>query len=78
MPTTFVTMIHKITQAVITGVHPDAVPAHEAVGYVVAPEAEKSVEPEAKAADNDAGKKPAGKGKAKAADNDATQTDAAE
>lgn len=50
----FVTMIHKVSGVKISGVHPDAVPAHEAIGYVVLePEAKKQVEPEIKAADND-------------------------
>jgi hypothetical protein len=72
----FVTMQHKRTGAVIRGVHPDAVPAHEAIGYEVIPEPEKPVKVEAKAADNDASKK--GKGKSKAADNDAGEEPAEE
>jgi hypothetical protein len=49
----FVTLIHKVTGEKISGVHPDAVAAHEAIGYVVVTEEPKSVEPVAKAADND-------------------------
>jgi hypothetical protein len=53
----FVTMIKD--GVTLKGVHPDAVPAHEAIGWVVLAEAEKSVEPETKAADNDTARKPA-------------------
>jgi hypothetical protein len=45
MSTKFVNMIHKVSGETISGVHPDAVPAHEAIGWVVVLEAEKTVEP---------------------------------
>ena len=53
----FVTMKHKHTGAVITGVAEAAIPAHEAIGYAVVVETEKPVKSEAQAADNDTAKK---------------------
>jgi hypothetical protein len=52
----FVTMIKDGVK--MPGVHPDAVAAHIAIGWVVVVEkVEKSIEPENKAADNDTPKR---------------------
>ena len=53
----YVTMFNPVTGIKITGVHVDAVPAHEAIGFQVVAEAEKPVKAEAKAADNDTARK---------------------
>ncbi len=57
----FITMIKDGVK--LPGVHPAAVAAHEAIGWVVLAEVEKPIKPETKAADNDTVQKPAGRGK---------------
>ena len=49
----------------LPGDHPDAVAAHEAIGWVVLAEVEKPIKPETKATDNDTVPKSAGHGKNK-------------